>query len=250
MAEVNINEINAKGDVDFDQAIDSDTLIAGAGGVAVGGSISDSALNTGRNSGILAGDDVDLDDSIVGDGNTQLNDSDVGAFAARGDATNISGENVNTGSGTLTDVDTRGGDAQVVNGNGNDLVGDVDANFEGADGPINFTVGDNNRSNALEDNSTNIDDSFNTDNSIEDSFNTDFRDSFNTRVTDTDVTETHLIDSFNTTTEDNDLTKLDFESNFEDNSVFEDNDQFSAELDVEKTDVDISGDDNEVDVDT
>ena len=54
MAEVNINEINSDGNVDFDQAVDSDTLIAGAGGVVAGGNISDAAVNTGRNSGILA----------------------------------------------------------------------------------------------------------------------------------------------------------------------------------------------------
>ncbi len=249
MAEVNINEITSDGNVDFDQAIDSDTLIAGAGGVVAGGNISNAAVNTGRNSGILGGGDVDLDDSIVGDGNTQLNDSDVGAFAGRGNATNIAGENVNTGSGVLNDVDTRGGDAQVVNGSGNELVGDVDADFSGAEGPVNFSLGDNNRSSALQDNSTNIDDSFNTDNSIDDSFNTEFEDSFNTRVTDTDVTETHFADSFNTTTEDNDLTKLDFESNFENKSVFEDNDTFSAELDVEQTTVDVAGNNNDLDLD-
>ena len=249
MAEVNINEINSDGNVDFDQAVDSDTLIAGAGGVVAGGNISDAAVNTGRNSGILSGGNVDLEDSVVGDGNTQINDSDVGAFAARGNATNVAGENVNMGRGDLIDLDTRGGDAQLVNGNANEVTGDVDVDFGNASGPTNFTLGDNNRSSALQDNSTTIEDSFNTDNSVDDSFNTQFEDSFNSRITDTDVTETNIDDSFNTSSEDNDLTKLDFESNFEDNSVFQDNDTFSSELDVDQTAVDVAGNDNDLDLD-
>jgi len=249
MAEVNINEINAKGDVDFDQAVDSDTLIAGAGGIVAGGNIEDSALNTGRNSGIMAGDDVDLEDSVVGDGNTQINDSDVGAFAARGNATNIAGENINMGSGDLLDVDTAGGDAQIVNGDGNQTFGDIDVDSSGSDGPSNFVFGTGNSANALEDNSTNIRDSFNTDNSIDDSFNTRIDDSFNTKTIDTDVTETNIDDSFNETNEDNDLTRLDFESNFEDNSVFQDNDRFEASLDIDNNDVDVfDSDDNDIDV--
>lgn len=230
MAEVNINEIDAGGDVDLDQMIHSDTLVAGAGGIVAGGDISDSALNTGRNSGIMSGDDVDLEDSVVGNGNTQINDSDVGAFSGRGDATNVQGENVNMGRGDLIDVDTDGGDAQLVNGNNNTTAGDID--FDGGDGPTNFALGDGNHQSALQDNSTTVEDSFNTDNSIDDSFNSRFDDSFNSETIDTDVTETHFDDSFNNVSEDNDLTKLDFESNFEDNSVVEDNDSFSAALET------------------
>jgi len=92
MKNVTITDISAHDDVDFDQAIDTDTVIASAGGVAVNGNLTDAAVNTGYNSGILAGDDVDMEDSIVGDGNTQLNDSTVGAFSGRGNATNVTGE--------------------------------------------------------------------------------------------------------------------------------------------------------------
>jgi hypothetical protein len=249
MAEVNINEITSDGDVDFDQAVDSDTLIASGGGVVANGDIEDSAVNTGRNDGILAGEDVDLEDSTVGDGNLNIENSDVGAFALGGDASNIQGENVNLGRGDLIDVDTDGGDAQLVNGDGNQVFGDIDVDAEGADGPSNFVFGNNNDANALEDNSTTVEDSFNTDNSTEDSFNTAIDDSFNTREIDTDVTEVNVDDSFNETTEDNDLTRLDFESSFEDNSVTEDNDSFEAALDVEATEVDVAGDDNDLDID-
>ena len=157
MKNVTITDITSKEDVVFEQDIDTDTVIAGAGGVAVNGNMSDSAVNTGINKGIMAGDDVDLDDSIVGDGNTQINDSDVGAFAGRGNATNIEGENVNTGSGDLLDVDSRG-DAQVVTGNQNDVTGDVEFHAEDVDGPVNFAVGDENRQSAQEDNSLNVED--------------------------------------------------------------------------------------------
>ena len=157
MKNVTITDITSKEDVVFEQDIDTDTVIAGAGGVAVNGNMSESAVNTGRNTGIIAGDDVDLEDSIVGDGNTQINDSDVGAFAGRGNATNIEGENVNTGSGDLIDVDSRG-DAQVVTGNQNDVTGDVEFHADDVDGPVNFAVGDENRQSALEDNSLNLED--------------------------------------------------------------------------------------------
>ncbi|MCC6438543.1 MAG: hypothetical protein IT196_26210, partial [Acidimicrobiales bacterium] len=94
MKNVTITDISGD-DVDFDQKIDSDSVTALAGGVAVNGDVDDSAINTGVNTGIMAGDDVDLDHSVVGNDNTQLNDSTVGAFSGRGDATNIQGENVN-----------------------------------------------------------------------------------------------------------------------------------------------------------
>ena len=135
----------------------------------------ESAFNTGINTGIMAGDDVDLDDSIVGNGNTQLNDSEVGAFAGRGDATNIEAEKVNTGSGDLIDVDSHG-DAQVVTGSGNTLTGDIDASH--SDGPINLAVGEDIRQNALEDNSFNLEDNdrFESNHSVEERFTETFED--------------------------------------------------------------------------
>ena len=116
-----ITEIEAGDDVVFDQDIDNNNVTAINGGVAVGDDVEDSVVNTGTNTGVIAGDDADLNDSVVGNGNTQINDSEVGAFAEDGDATAIDADgNVNTGSGDLVDVETEG-DAQVVTGNGNEV---------------------------------------------------------------------------------------------------------------------------------
>jgi hypothetical protein len=245
---VTITDISAKDDVHFDQDIDTDTVMASGGGIAVNGDLSKSALNTGVNTGILAGDDVDLEDSIVGDGNTQLNDSHVGAFAARGNATNVTGENVNMGSGDLMDVDAEG-DAQVAHGNGNEFTGDVTTSLHNVDGPINLAVGDENRQSALEDNSTNYDESFNTDNSTSDSYNERYEDSFNEVYEDNDTSSTSVDDSFNSRYEDNDTTKWDWDSHDEYSSTYEDNDSYKAELEYEQQEVDVWGDDNEVEVD-
>ena len=247
MKNVTITDISGD-DVDFDQKIDSDSVTALAGGVAVNGDVDDSAINTGVNTGIMAGDDVDLDHSVVGNGNTQLNDSTVGAFSGRGDATNIQGENVNMGSGDLVDVDTDGGDAQVVNGNGNQTFGDIDVDADGA-APSNFVFGNGNDANALQDNSTTIEDSFNTDNSVEDSGNLSIDDSFNTVTEDNDTTELSIDDSGNFFSEDNDLTTFDFEQTFEDNSVFEDNDSTTLEAELDVTDVELdNADGNDLDL--
>jgi hypothetical protein len=248
MKNVTITEISGRGDVNFDQAIDTDTVIASGGGIAVNGNVDRSAFNTGLNTGILAGDDVNLDDSIVGDGNTQINDSTVGAFAARGNATNVAGENVNMGSGDLLAVDAQG-DAQVVNGHGNRLTGDIDVDVDRADGPMNFAFGDGNRQNALEDNSVHYEDSFNTDNSIEDSFNTSYRDSFNTFTQDNDTYETSVRDSFNTHVEDNDDYAYDWKSSYTDNSTYDAHSSWTSEWTKQVADVDIWGDRNAVDLD-
>ena len=177
MKNVTPTEINAKGDVDFDLDVDTDTVTAGARGVAVNGNVSGSVINTGSNSGVMAGDDVDLEDSVVGNGNTQINDSTVGAFSARGNATNIQGENVNTGSGDLIDVDSEG-DAQVVTGNRNQVAGDTDIDVSDSDGPINLAVGDDIRQNALEDNSVyeEDNDTFRSDTNISERFSESFDD--------------------------------------------------------------------------
>ena len=121
-----LTQINARGDVSFDQDVDTSTVIADDGGVAIGGDLEDSAVNTGINTGIVAGDDAQLQDSIVGDGNDQVNDTEAGAVATdSGSATNAEGENVNLGSGELTDVDSAG-DSQVVTGNENEANGSVE----------------------------------------------------------------------------------------------------------------------------
>ena len=183
MKNVTPTEINAKGDVDFDLDLDTDTVTAGARGAAVNGNVSGSVINTGSNSGVMAGDDVDLEDSIVGNGNTQINDSSVGAFSGRGNATNISGENVNTGSGDLIDVDAEG-DAQVVTGNHNEVTGAVDLAVSDSDGPINFAVGDDVRQTAIEDNSFTLEDNDNTreDFSLDQRFSSTFDDHSRTDI--------------------------------------------------------------------
>ena len=124
----------------------SETNVARDGGLVVDGDVSDSALNTGVVQGIQAGDDVDAEGVIVGDGNIQLDDVHAGAFALGGDATN------------------------------------ADIDVDDVDGPLNLAVGEDINQLAEEDNSFEqsfeFDRSFNTDNSetlealvdIEDSF--------------------------------------------------------------------------------
>ncbi|MCC6438544.1 MAG: hypothetical protein IT196_26215 [Acidimicrobiales bacterium] len=244
-----ITEINARGDVDFDQKIDNTTVIADHGGVAADGDIEDSAINTGRNDGIIAGDDVELENSVVGDGNTQLNDSEVGAFSGKGDATNIEGENVNAGSGDLLAVDTDGGEAQVVNGSGNDTTGDIDVDASGSEGPVNVVAGDGNDANALQDNSTTIEDSLNTDNSVEDSGNTTVDDSLNQVTEDNDTSTVQVDDSLNQTAEDNDTTTIGVDVSETDNSFVSDDDTLTSDASFQEAEVDLLGSDNDVDLD-
>ena len=248
MKNVTITEISGS-DVDFDQTIDSDEVTALAGGIAVNGSVSDSAFNTGRNSGIMSGDDTTLENSTVGNDNVQFNDSTVGAFAQGGSATNIQGENLNLSSGDLINVDTDGGDAQLINGNGNQTFGDIAVDAQGADGPINAVFGNGNHTSAVEDNSSTTKGSFNTDNSVEDSFNTKLEDSFNESYQDNDTSSTTVKDSFNESYEDNDTSILDWKASYEDNSTHEDNDSFSAHAEVDVTDVDLwHAMDNDIDI--
>ena len=247
MKNVTITDISGD-DVEFDQTIDSDEVIALAGGVAVNGDVDDSAINTGVNTGIMAGDDVDLDHSVVGSGNTQLNDSTVGAFSGRGDATNIQGENLNLGSGDLVDVDTDGGDAQVVNGNGNQTFGDIDVDADGA-APSNFVFGNGNDANALQDNSTTIEDSLNTDNSVEDSGNTTVDDSLNQVTEDNDTSTVQVDDSLNQTAEDNDTTTIGVDVSETDNSFVSDDDTLTSDASFQEAEVDLLGSDNDVDLD-
>ena len=248
MENITINSINALGDVDLDQDIDNESVVAIGGGIAVNGDVEDSALNSGVNTGIIAGDDVDLDDSVVGNNNVQANDSSFGAFAVGGDATNATGENVNLGSGTLVDTETLG-DAQVTVGDGNDVAGDTNVALQGVDGPVNLAIGDDNAQQAVEDNSETVEDSFNTDASVNDSGNVSLADSFNASFEDNDSFTSTVEDSFNTTLEDNDATLIEtsFEENF--SSVVEDNDSFKELLDLDQESVAVLGDANDIDLD-
>jgi hypothetical protein len=128
------SDIDARGkfvNIEDNDDTTSESNVADDGGIVVDGDVSDSALNSGRVQGILAGDDVDADGVIVGDGNTQLDDVNAGAFALGGDAINA-------------DVD----------------VDDVDGN-------LNLAIGEDINQLAEQDNSTDFDfdRSFNTDNS-------------------------------------------------------------------------------------
>ena len=128
------SNIDARGkfvNIEDNDTTTSKTNVAEDGGIVVDGDVSGSAVNSGVVQGILAGDDVDADGVIVGDGNTQLDDVNAGAFALGGDATNA-------------DVD----------------VDDVDGN-------LNLAIGEDINQLAEQDNSTDFDfdRSFNTDNS-------------------------------------------------------------------------------------
>lgn len=244
-----ITEINARGDVDFDQKITNTTTVAGKGGVAANGDIKDSAINTGTNTGILAGNDVKLEDSVVGNNNTQVNDSTVGALAKNGNATNIEGKNVNTGSGDLIATDTGGGDAQLVNGNGNDVTGDVDVNAANSTGPTNVTLGDGNRSGASQDNSTNVDGSLNTDNSVSDSANTSAQDSFNSTTQNNDTTLVTVDDSLNSSAQNNDTSIFDLQQSETASGFSSDNDSLSSSSAFAGSEVDVLGSNNDVNLD-
>jgi hypothetical protein len=110
-----------------------DQNVAEDGGIVIDGNVDDSAINSGRVQGVLAGDDANVDHLIVGDDNVQVDDVNAGAFALGGDATNA-------------DVD----------------VDDVDGN-------LNLAIGEDINQQAFQDNSVEetfeFDHSFNTDNS-------------------------------------------------------------------------------------
>lgn len=235
-------------DIAFDQDIDTDTVIASSGGVAVNGDVKDSAINTGVNKGIMAGDDVSLDDSILGDDNLQVNDSELGAFALGGDATSASGEDVNLGSGAIFDVDAHE-DVTIVTGSGNDVVGDVDVDVDDASGPVNVAVGEGNSQQAIEDQSTTIEGSFNADYSVEDSYNEATRTDTEVSYEDNDTTEYVVEDSFNLALEDNDVMTTELQFSEEDSSSYSSNDSWHEELEIEAQMAEVYGDGNEVDFD-
>lgn len=248
MENITINSINALGDVDLDQDIDNEAVTALGGGIAVNGDVEESALNSGVNTGIIAGDDVDLQDSVVGNNNVQANDSDFGAFAVGGDATNATGENVNLGSGTLVDTDAFG-DAQVTVGDDNEVAGDTNVALAGIDGPVNLAIGDDNAQQAAEDNSETVEGSYNEDHSVNDSGNVSLADSFNASFEDNDSHTSTIEDSFNKSLEDNDTTIIEtsFEQNF--SSVVEDNDSLQDLINLDQESVAVLGDANDIDLD-
>ena len=214
-------EINAKGDVkNLDLDFDPTITTATKGGVAAGEDIDDSSINTGQFQGIQNSGNgfVDASDAIIGNGNMVFENSDIGAFALGGDATNteIDGENVLLGGGVLNNAEVDG-DGQAVAGFGNEVSGNTDVNLSNVDGPLNLAIGDGNDQSALEVTETFIDQSF-TDNSVS-SFTQE--------------------------------TNLDFESTFEDNDSFSLDDHSRSEFTLEETDIDVDvedSDDTEIDL--
>jgi hypothetical protein len=261
---VNTN-IEAFGDVDFEQDIDNENNLAlGEDSIAQSGSgtanTGDDAFVVGddlNNSGTIATGPVggsvtgDIEDSTVvgrdvGDGNvlgSEVNDSIVGndnqavidseidesalAFGG-GDATSINDSQVLEGDGTIQNVGPGGNANAAVNtGSGDQAVaqqstldesnvgsgsnesndididdsnvafgggdaGDTDVDIDDVDGNVQVATGDDNTQTALNDESFNAEDSFNTDNSVdvEDSFNIEDNlvadDSFNPTEVDID----------------------------------------------------------------
>jgi hypothetical protein len=140
-----ITDIVARGNVKFDQHVNNVTALPG--GVAAGGGIHDAAVNTGTFKGVQTGSgNLDAGHAVVGDGNTSVQHSDVGALGTNGGrAFNVAGNAV-FGSGSVNDIHGEGKVAQggstitdVANhgpGNlnaGNGTLNDVTAH---GDGPV------------------------------------------------------------------------------------------------------------------
>lgn len=249
-----INNITANGhdiDIDIDQDIKNNTVNADHGAVAAGGSIKDSAVNTGKFEGVQSAGDVDADHAVVGDGNTVLNESEVGAFSGKGDATNAEGKNVNVG-GHQNVVDNDG-DGQVAIGDRNDLRGDVDIDVDDVKGNANIAVGDHNDESAKQDNSETTTGSHNTDNSTNDSANTKVDDSFNEEI---DIKDTANTTTQSTVTDNDDASQHGSNNSHAATTTTEDlhltdNDTTVSQQTTEAHEldqhVDVVGDDNDVD---
>ncbi len=124
-------DITAFGDVtqDFDNDVvtgdgnalggDGSQVNSGAGAVQAGDDIEDSTIATGPVGGSVTGD---VEDSIVGDGNTAVIDSEIDGAVAFGEGDAIDAENVAQGGSTIIeDVD---GDVNANTGDGNQNVVD------------------------------------------------------------------------------------------------------------------------------
>ncbi|MEA3215407.1 MAG: hypothetical protein QOJ19_1563 [Acidimicrobiia bacterium] len=118
-------DIYARGNVKFTQDINNVTAMQG--GVAAGHDISRAAVNTGEFKGIQAGNGpVFADHGVIGDGNTSVQGSHLGALGTNGGtANNVPGSAV-FGSGSLNEIH---GNGQVAQG-GSSIV-DVDNHGHG-----------------------------------------------------------------------------------------------------------------------
>ncbi len=212
--------VNAEDGAHVDITNDNDTVTASGDGAVAGGEDSDfegvatgdgavaagddieGNVNTGTNTGVI-GDDADIDDSIFGDGNTQVNDAE--GTVVMGDGNVVATEGSQAAGDDLSDDDITIDDSTLngsnVGGSGNTAVQDNDTNI--SDDDVTTTVTDidttvttdidNSVDNSIED-SFDVEDSFDTDNSVNDSFNAE--DSF---TTDSSVNDSFTAeDSFNT----------------------------------------------------
>lgn len=220
----NINNVNAEEGSHVDITNETDTTIAsgdgsvavgedgsaegvatGDGAVAAGDDIS-APVNTGENSGVIADGDVTLDDSIIGDGNTQVNDNDGQVALGDGNVQAQDGGQAAGGDLTDNDINITDSDLDGVNfGEGGTAVQDND------------TYTDNSVTQDFSQETTNTD-SFNTDASVNDSFNADVEtnttDSFNN-----DQTFDNSIDATDSFDTDNSVDATDSFNDSSDNSV-------------------------------
>ena len=126
---------NYEGDTSYD--LDFNRVSADRGAVAAGQDIHDSAINTGYFKGIQAGSGyVDASHAVLGDGNTSVQDSHLGALASNGgQAFNVPGNAV-FGSGSLNDIH---GPGQVAQGHSTitDVANHGAGNLNFGDGTLN-----------------------------------------------------------------------------------------------------------------
>lgn len=92
-------------------------------GVAIGGDVDDSAVNTGQVDGVQTGSG-DINDSIVGDDNLAVMNSEIDTMAVGGDATSIDQVEGNANIGGMQVGIDSAGDVNAVIGNENDLAQD------------------------------------------------------------------------------------------------------------------------------
>ena len=207
-----VTNVNAEDGAHVDITNDNDTVTASGDGAVAGGEDSDfegvatgdgavaagddieGNVNTGTNTGVI-GDDADIDDSIFGDGNTQVNDAE--GTVVMGDGNVVATEGSQAAGDDLSDDDITIDDSTLngsnVGGSGNTAVQDNDTNISDDDVTTTVTDIDNSVDNSIED-SFDVEDSFDTDNSVNDSFNAE--DSF---TTDSSVNDSFTAeDSFNT----------------------------------------------------
>ena len=140
--EIDLSAVNANGDgavAAGDDIVDSN-IASGEGAVAFDGSNS-GVVNTGENSGVIA--DGDVDDTIIGDGNTQVGSAENVVSGDGNTINQVDGDDnvVQSGDGNEnTQID--GDDATVIDSGGGEVTNtDIDAS---GNAEVNAVVGDGN----------------------------------------------------------------------------------------------------------